>query len=128
VYTVKEVAQKINLTEHTIRFYTDKGLVPNVQRDKNNTRLFDEESLKWLIRVKYLKDCGMSIKDIKHYVNLYLEGDSTILSRYKIILKHKEIAVKQLEEAKKRVKYMEGKVNRYLAIIKPDILEDTNLR
>ena len=119
MYSVKEAAQKTNLTEHTIRFYTDKGLVPNVQRDKNNTRLFDEESLNWLTRVKYLKDCGMSIKDIKHYVSLYVEGDSTLISRYEIILKHKEIAVEQLKEAKSRVEFMEKKVKRYLEIIKP---------
>jgi DNA-binding transcriptional MerR regulator len=128
MYTVKEVAQKINLTEHTIRFYTDKGLVPNIQRDKYNTRLFDEASLNWLIRVKYLKDCGMSIKDIKHYVDLYLEGDSSILPRYEIILKYKEIAQEQLEEAARRVKFMEKKTKHYLEMIDQGISDDTNPR
>ena len=128
MYTVKEVAQKINLTEHTIRFYTDKGLVPNIQRDKYNNRLFDEESLNWLIRVKYLKDCGMSIKVIKHYVDLYLEGDSSILHRYEIILKYKEIAREQLEEATRRVEFMEEKAKRYHEIINRVISDDTNPR
>ena len=128
MYTVKEVAQKINLTEHTIRFYTDKGLVPNIQRDKYNNRLFDEESLNWLIRVKYLKDCGMSIKVIKHYVDLYLEGDSSILLRYEIILKYKEIAREQLEEATRRVEFMEEKAKRYHEIINRVISDDTNPR
>lgn len=126
MYTVKEVAQKINLTEHTIRFYTDKGLVPNVQRDKYNNRLFDEASLSWLIRVKYLKDCGMSIKDIKHFVDLYLEGDSSILLRYEIILKYKEIAQEQLAEATRRVEFMEKKAKRYHNIINQVISDDTN--
>ncbi|WP_088188951.1 MerR family transcriptional regulator [Desulfosporosinus sp. FKA] len=117
MYTVKEIAQKTNLTEHTIRYYTDKGLVPNIQRDKHNNRLFDEESLNWLIRVKYLKDCGMSIKDIKHFVDLYLEGDSSIPRRYEIILKYKEIARGQLEEAIRRVEFMEEKAKRYHKII-----------
>jgi DNA-binding transcriptional MerR regulator len=126
MYTVKEVAKKINLTEHTIRFYSDKGLVPNVQRDKYNNRLFNEESLAWLIRVKYLKDCGMSIKDIKHYVDLYLEGDSSILLRYEIILKYKEVAWEQLEEAKRRVEFMEKKVKRYRDMINHDISDHIN--
>ena len=120
MYTVKEVAQKINLTEHTIRFYTDKGLVPNIQRDKHNTRLFDEASLNWLIRVKYLKDCGMS--------DLYLEGDSSILPRYDIILKYKEIAQEQLEEATRRVKFMEKKAKHYLEIINQVNSDDINPR
>ncbi|MGC7873263.1 MerR family transcriptional regulator [Desulfosporosinus sp. SYSU MS00001] len=125
MYTVKEIAQKTNLTEHTIRYYTDKGLVPNIQRDKYNNRLFDEESLNWLIRVKYLKDCGMSIKDIKHFVDLYLEGDSSIPLRYEIILKYKEIAREQLEEAIRRVEFMEEKAKRYHKIIN-QVISDNN--
>ncbi|SHK05268.1 MerR family transcriptional regulator [Propionispora hippei] len=65
MYTVKEVAEKLCLTEHTVRFYTDKGLVPSLQRDKNNNRFFDEDSIDWLICVKCLKECGMSIDSIK---------------------------------------------------------------
>lgn len=78
IHTVKEVSKLLDLTEHTVRFYTDKGLVPSVQRDKNNNRLFDKESISWLIGVKYLKQCGMSVEDIKSYVDLCLEGRSTI--------------------------------------------------
>jgi DNA-binding transcriptional MerR regulator len=86
---VKEVSKFLNLTEHTIRFYTDKGLVPSVQRDKNNNQLFDQESINWLIGVKYLKQCGMSVEGIKSYVDLCLEGNSTLQERYEIILKTK---------------------------------------
>ncbi|HHY67061.1 MerR family transcriptional regulator [Kyrpidia sp.] len=126
MYTVKEVAQLLGLTEHTVRFYTDKGLVPNVQRDSHNNRLFDDKSLDWLTGVKYLKQCGMSVKDIKRYVDLCLEGDSTIQERYEIILKYKSAALAQLEEAKRRAKYMEDKANHYLNIINHVIPDDTN--
>lgn len=59
--TVKEVAQITGLTEHVVRFYTDKGLVPSVQRNQNNIRMFDEESINWLHGVKCLKQSGMPI-------------------------------------------------------------------
>ena len=72
MYTVKEAAALLGLTEHTVRYYTDKGLVPSVKRDKNNNRLFDEESMNWLTGVKYLKQCGMSIETIREYVRLCL--------------------------------------------------------
>jgi len=123
---VKEVAQLLELTEHTIRYYTDKGLVPSVQRDKNNNRLFDDESINWLTGVKYLKQCGMSVKDIKTYVDLCLEGDATIEERYEIILKQKEIALQRLEEAKRTAEYMEEKAKHYLDIINHVIPDDTN--
>jgi DNA-binding transcriptional MerR regulator len=126
LYTVKEVAKLLDLTEHTVRFYTDKGLVPTLKRDKNNNRLFDEESINWLTGVKYLKQCGMTVEDIKTYVDLCLKGDSTIQERYEIILKQKEIAEAQLEEAKRTVKYMDEKASHYLDIINKVIPDDTS--
>lgn len=126
MYSVKEVSRLLNLTEHTIRYYTDRGLVPSIQRDKNNNRVFDDESINWLTGVKYLRHCGMSVEDIKNYVDLCLKGDSTIQERYEIILKQKIAAQAQLEEAKIRAKYMENKANHYLDIINRIIPDDTN--
>lgn len=126
MYTVKETAKMLNLSEYTIRYYTDEGLVPNLIRDKNNNRLFDDTAINWLIGIKYLKDCGMSIKSIKTYIDLCLKGDDTIKERYEIILKQKEIAISQLEEAKQRVLYMENKIKHYTDIIDKRINDDTN--
>ena len=44
MYTVKEVSRLLGLSEHTTRFYSDKGLVPSLRRDKNNNRIFDAVS------------------------------------------------------------------------------------
>jgi DNA-binding transcriptional MerR regulator len=126
MYTVREVAKMVDLTEHTVRYYTDMGLVPSVQRDINNNRLFDDESLNWLTAAKFLKQCGMSIKDIKKFVELCLEGVSTIQERYEIILKQKTVALAQVEEAKRSVKYMEHKAKHYLDIINAVTPDDTN--
>jgi DNA-binding transcriptional MerR regulator len=126
MYTVKEVAEKLNLTEHTIRFYTDKGLVPGLQRDKNNIRLFNDSSIDWLICVKCLKECGMSIGSIKNYIELCQQGDSSVPARYEIILEQSKHAFTQLEEAKQRAKYMERKLKHYSDIIQHGIPDDTN--
>lgn len=117
MYTVKEVANLLDLTEHTIRYYTDKNLVPNLQRDKNNVRLFDDAAIKWLICTKHLRQCGMAIDDIKAYISLCLEGNSTVTERYQIFKKQQDIAFKQLEEAKERAKYISDKTNHYHNII-----------
>ncbi len=125
MYSVKETAEIVGLTEHTIRFYTDKGLVPNVTRDRNNNRLFDEESINWLTGVKYLKECGMSIEAIKDYVDLCLEGNSTIEQRYQIVLGQKTVAEEQLRSAQERIEYLNAKIAFYQDIMehnKPDFM------
>ena len=38
-HTIKQMAEMFDVTEHTLRFYTDKGLLP-CQRDSGNRRVF----------------------------------------------------------------------------------------
>ncbi|QDP38948.1 MerR family transcriptional regulator [Radiobacillus deserti] len=126
MYTVREAAQITGLTEHAVRFYTDKGLVPSVQRNKNNIRLFDEESINWLYGAKCLKQTGMPIEVIKMYVDLCLEGDSTVPKRFALMKEYREIAYVQLEEAKRRADHLEQKVTQYQAILEHRIPDTTN--
>ncbi|MBU3811740.1 MAG: MerR family transcriptional regulator [Candidatus Niameybacter stercoravium] len=117
MYTVKEIAECLDMTEHTVRYYTDMGLVPSLKRDKNGNRLFDEESKNWLIGIKHLRGAGMSIKAIKNYISLCLDGESTIEERYDIILEQKKQLEVQLREMNERYQYMEKKAKMYLDIM-----------
>jgi len=126
MYTVKEAAQITGLTEHAVRFYTDKGLVPSLQRNEHNIRMFDEESINWLFGVKCLKQSGMPIEVIKIYIDLCLEGDSTIPQRYKLMMEHKEAALVKLEEAKRHIAHLEEKTALYQAILEHRSPDTTN--
>lgn len=42
MYTMAEVCKMTGLTYKTLKFYCNEGLVPYVQRDKNNHHLFDD--------------------------------------------------------------------------------------
>ncbi|WP_128102387.1 MerR family transcriptional regulator [Paenibacillus sp. DCT19] len=128
MYTVQDAALITGLTEHAVRFYTDKGLVPSVQRNKNNIRLFDEESINWLHGVRCLKQTGLPIENIKTYVDLCLEGDSTVPQRLALMMEYKEAALIQLEEAKQRVAHLEEKTLHYQAILERGIPDMTNPR
>lgn len=126
MHTVKEVATMLELSEHTVRYYTDKGLVPNLKRDNNNIRLFDEAAINWLKGVKRLRQCGMSLEDIKHYIELCQEGEATIPQRYEIIKKQKEATLVQLEEAKERAEFMINKANHYENILRQIVPDNMN--
>ena len=52
-YTLKEICKMSGMTEHTIRYYTDKGLLP-CRRDGANRRIFDDDSLNWLTAIRCL--------------------------------------------------------------------------
>ncbi len=116
MYHVKELARLAGVTEHTIRFYSDQGLLP-CQRDSNNRRLFDESAVEMLTVIQCLKHCGMSIEAIKRYTDLYKLGNASLADRYQIILEQRELAYQRLQEAQEVVRYMEKKVAYYEKIL-----------
>lgn len=124
-YTVKQIAEMMGMTEHAIRYYTDRDLLP-CQRDGGNRRVFDDESINWLMGIKCLKGCGMSIEDIKHYGDLCLQGGDTLEERYQIMLKQRNIAEERLREAKEVYEYISKKTQHYKDIIDKRIPDDTN--
>ena len=94
IYTMMQVCKEANLTYQALKFYCNEGLIPNVKRDKNNRRIFDEKDLKWIKDLICLKKCGMSIQEMKSYLKLCLEGPSTIPQR-KEMLSQKQQALRQ---------------------------------
>ena len=128
-YSIKQMAEMFNVTEHTLRFYTDKGLLP-CQRDSGNRRVFNEESINWMQGIKCLKGCGASIEDIQEYCRLCLleESEENLRARYEIILKQRAAAYQRLEEANATAKYMDEKVAHYKAILAGLVPDDTNPR
>lgn len=117
-YTIKQMSEMFGVTEHTLRYYTDMGLLP-CERDGGNRRVFNDESVNWMQGIKCLKGCGASIEDIKEYCRLCLleESEENLRARYQIILKQRDEAYKKVEEAKSTARYMDDKVAHYEAIL-----------
>ena len=126
-YTMKQMARMFGVTEHTLRFYTDQGLLP-CGRDGGNRRIFDEESVNWMQGTHCLKGCGASLEDIRAYCRLCLmEGsEENLRARYAIIRKQREEAYRRIEEAKAAARYMDEKVAHYEAILAGLAPDDTN--
>ena len=124
MYTIKEVAEKMDISEHTLRFWAKSRFFPFVKRNQNNIRQFSDNDLEWVKIVKCLRSVGTENKAIKRYIDLCIVGDSTIEERYKIILGTKEKALMQMDELKKQLAILEYKENFYKNLIK-NKLKDT---
>lgn len=126
MYTIKEVAEKIDISEHTLRFWAKSGFFPFVKRNQNNIRQFSDNDLEWVKIVKCLRSVGTENKAIKRYIDLCIVGDSTIEERYKIILDTKEKALMQMDELKKQLAILEYKENFYKNLIKNNLKDTWN--
>lgn len=109
MYTMKQVCQEVGMTYETLKFYCNVGLVPNVKRDKNNHRIFDERDISWIRSLSCLKKCGMSIETMKNYCELCKQGQSTIPERKKMLAKQQEFLLEQLQTLNASLDYINWK-------------------
>ncbi|BBF42712.1 transcriptional regulator, MerR family [Lachnospiraceae bacterium KM106-2] len=127
MYTMKQACEEVGMTYEALKFYCNQNLVPNVKRDKNNHRIFNEHDIAWIKGLTCLKSCGMSIKEMKEYLALCLEGESSIPKR-QIILDAKRIALqKSMEEIQKSIDYIDWKQNFYQEVLSGETKYFSNL-
>lgn len=109
LFTMMHVCRELGLTYQTLKFYCNQGLVPNVKRDKNNRRIFDGRDIEWLRGLGHLKRCGMSIEEMKAYMNLCLEGPRSIPERKLMLDAKRKALVEKLAEVQKSIDYIDRK-------------------
>lgn len=126
MYTIKEVAEKMAVSEHTLRFWAKSGFFPFVQRNQNNIRMFSDKDLEWVRIVKCLRSVGTENKSIKKYIDLCIIGDSTISERYEIIKETKKKALQQQEELEKQLALLDYKEKFYESLVKGKLKDTWN--
>ena len=121
-YSIKQVAEKTNLKAYVLRYYEREGLLPFVSRSKSGIRRYSEDDLEWLGLICCLKNTGMSIRQIKNFVELSMQGGETLKQRCDMLIEHKKNVEAQIEEMQKhlrkvvhKIKYFTEQYERYTA-------------
>lgn len=113
MYSMKETCREVGMTYEALKFYCNKGLVPNVKRDKNNRRVFDERDIAWIKGLTCLKNCDMTIADMKEYLALCLQGVTSIPQRKAVLARQKATLLDRIAELKTAVAYIDTKQQFY---------------
>lgn len=109
MFTMKQTCEQTQLSYETLKFYCNQGLIPNVKRDKNNHRIFDEKDIAWINSLNCLKNCGMSINEMKEYLTLCLQGESTIPERKLILEQKRNSLLEQQQQIQDAINYIDWK-------------------
>ena len=122
MYTVKEAANILGVSPHTVRYYDDQGLVPGSARDAAGNRVFDDMAMEWLFVAVTLRKTGMPLAEIRRYEELYAKGARTVGERLRIMRDQRERLVAQMEELRVSLELLDRKVEHYerLAAGEPD--------
>ncbi|WP_142971129.1 MerR family transcriptional regulator [Enterococcus faecium] len=125
-YSVQEVSKLLKMNIHTIRYYTNQELIPDLKRDKHGYRQFDEEAINWLIIVHYLRQCEMTIKQIRHYIALCQKGNPTLDERYQIVKQLRVKTEQQINDAQNRLIFLNEKLKQFDQIRQGEIVDELN--
>ncbi len=109
-YSIMQVSKKTKLPPHTLRYYEKEGLLPNVNRSVGGSRRFSDGDLESLELICCLKSTGMSIKQIKEFVQLSAQGRQTLKQRCEILNAHKRTVEDELELMQKHIEKVKCKI------------------
>lgn len=108
-YTIKDVAKRTGISAFTLRYYDKEGLLTFVKRSESGIRLFTEKDFEPLYTITVLKKTGMSLKEIKEFMDLYIQGNDTIHERLVLFEKQKANLQKQIDELNAMMKIVDYK-------------------
>ncbi len=112
-YTIGEAAKRFQLNISTLRYYDKQGLIPDLQKNASGNRIFDENAIACLITIECLKESGMSLKEIKTFIDWCKEGDETLEERLNMFYQRREAVEAQIKELENTLAYIDFKIGYY---------------
>jgi len=100
-YSIGEVANTTGIAISTLRYYDREGMFPNIERSNGGIRVFSDREIETIRIVECLKTSGLSIKDIKRFLDWCQEGDASLQKRRDMFRERLEAVKRQMEELQK---------------------------
>ncbi len=110
-YSMKEACALTGLSYTTLKYYCNKGLIPNVKRDEQNNRLFDDRDIRWVKDLICLKKCRLSIAEMKRYIDLCYQGMETMPERLKLLETKRDDLLGEIEEIRNILQFIDHKID-----------------
>jgi DNA-binding transcriptional MerR regulator len=82
-YRIGELATRVGLTERTIRYYEELGLLESVKRLDGGVRVYTDDDVRRLRYIRKLKTLGLSLQEMLELESMYQRHRSnrTVLPR-----------------------------------------------
>ena len=111
--TIKEVSEKYEISQDTLRYYERVGMIPPVTRTASGIRAYQESDLGWVELAKCMRSAGLPVEAMIEYVKLTQEGDATIPARLQLLKEQRESLLEQKEKINATLERLNYKIGRY---------------
>jgi DNA-binding transcriptional MerR regulator len=118
-FSIKEAAEKTGLSADTLRYYEKAGLLDGVARNEGGHRRFAPADLNGLRFIQKLRTTGMPIREVRRYVELLRQGESTMVQRRNMLQSHGDRIRQQMSELARCLEIVEVKLEMYDLGLRP---------
>lgn len=108
-YPIGKVSEQTGIPISTLRYYDREGMFPKIVRGNGGIRSFSDNEIRTLEIVECLKSSGLSIKEIKQFLNWCEEGTASLEKRRDLFYKRREALNKHMAELQETIKTIEYK-------------------
>lgn len=120
-YTIKEVSKVTGLPASTLRYYETIGIIPSITRDKSSKqRVYTEEDVNVLVAISCLSATGMSIDDMRSYLNNRTRGAEAAEDQVELLETQRNRLIAEQKQVKIRRQYVELKIAYWHAVLRGD--------
>lgn len=111
--TISELAEASGVTTYTLRYYEQAGLIPLVERTDAGHRRYRPDHVDWLRLLVRLRESGMSIRKMKAYAGLVVEGRQNLDERRRLLRQHLNDIDDRMHELREARRVVQSKLDFY---------------
>ncbi|GGS50701.1 MerR family transcriptional regulator [Streptomyces griseoviridis] len=109
-FTIRDVSRRSGLSEPTLRYYEDVGLIGPVDRDgTSGHRRYRQDDLDQLDMLACLRAAGVGIGDMRTYMANRARGRAAAAEQRDLLLRHARRAEEELAAQRARLDYLREK-------------------
>ncbi len=110
--TIKEVSEKYNISQDTLRYYEKEGIILPVTR-KNGIRNYGEKELGNIEFIICMRNAGLSVEVLKEYLKLFEQGKDTEKERRQLLINEREKLKKKISDMNAALERLNYKIDVY---------------
>lgn len=113
VTSIREAAELTGLTEDTIRYYERIGLLPYADRKPNGHRHYSKDQILGIRFLMRLKATGMTLEEMRRYLELTRQGDSSLSERYALLEAHNDRIAREIARLQETQNVIQFKLSHF---------------
>jgi DNA-binding transcriptional MerR regulator len=123
-YSIGELARMVNLSQRTIRYYEEIGLLQSVRRIENGKRVYTDDDVRRLKFINRLKVLGLSLAEMVKLEKIYRtqRNNREVIPKLLAILDERVV---QIDDRISQLVALKNEIREYQARLRGKMMQET---